>query len=125
MSKKQKQEEKQVNGQVVREYIDSDGIRIREIAVRGGWKMSDDAKAKLRLAMTGRKMSDDAKAKLRLAMTGRKMSDVARAKLRLAMTGRTVSSTTRAKIAASMQGRRMVSAEEYARLIEAEASSEG
>ena len=108
MSKKQKQEEKQVNGQVVREYIDSDGIRIREIAVRGGWKMSDDAKAKLRLAMTGRKMSD-----------------VARAKLRLAMTGRTVSPATRAKIAASMQGRRMVSAEEYARLIEAEASSEG
>ena len=47
-----------------------------------GYKMSEETKAKLRLAMSGKKHSEETLVKLRLAMTGKKLSPESIAKMK-------------------------------------------
>lgn len=64
-------------------------------SVNRGWKMSDEAKEKLRIINTGRTLSDEAKEKIRLSKLGEKNPSY----------GKSPSKETRQKISKSMKGK--------------------
>jgi len=67
---------------------------------RGGAK-SEETKAKISMALTGRHPSEESKVKVSVALTGRFISEETRAKMSAAHRGKTRSPQTRAKISAA------------------------
>jgi group I intron endonuclease len=72
----------------------------------GGFKHSEESKAKTSAALKGRKFTDEHKAKIGMANTGRKCSDKVLAIFREANCGRVYTDEHRAKIGAAAKGRK-------------------
>jgi hypothetical protein len=80
----------------------SDEQRANISAAKTGRKQSDDHRASIAAALTGRKQSDEQRANISAATTGRKQSDEQRANISAATTGRKQSDDHRAKLAAGI-----------------------
>lgn len=68
-----------------------------------GYKHTDEARARMSLAVKGRKFSDEIKAQMSIRQTGKKLSDETKARMSAAQKGRKLSEETLAKKRASIE----------------------